>query len=77
MNEVAKQTPAPEAHQDLPGATQEAERSADAKAGQALKVLGEVAGGHPVVLATGEVRSQRDLDEERRLREEQGHSYQR
>lgn len=64
---------------DLAAATAQETERADAASDQALAVLGEVAQGtpRPQVLANGEVQTQRDRDEELRVRREQGHSYQR
>jgi len=64
---------------DLAAATAQETERADAASTQALKVLGEVAQGtpRPVVTAGLEVLTEQDRKEELRVRQEQGHAYQR
>jgi hypothetical protein len=50
---------------------------ADEAHNQALSNLGEVATNRPVVLANGQVQTEKDRQEELRIRSEQGHSFQR
>jgi hypothetical protein len=69
MNEVPTVHEAPSVSEHL--------TQADEAHNQALSNLGEVATHQPVVLATGEVQSEKDRQEELRVRAEQGHAYQR